>query len=81
MFNHLFQFITGMLYPENKTFEKVKGYGYDSIEWLAQQEETLLERLYQAILSGQRGQIVVKGREPINVRWDALLSRLGPGKK
>ena len=54
---------------------------FQGIEWLEKQEEELLERLYQAILSGEKGRVVVRGREPVNVRWDNLLARLGSGKK
>ncbi len=49
---------------------------FQGIEWLEKQEEALLGRLSRAILAGDRGQVVVRGREPINVRWDALLRRL-----
>jgi hypothetical protein len=54
---------------------------FQGIEWLEQQEEGILERLYQITLSGEKGQTVVKGREPMNVRWDNLLARVGLGNK
>jgi hypothetical protein len=53
---------------------------YQGIEWLEQQEEELLSRLSRAILLGEKGQVVVKGKEPINLRWDALLRRHPPTK-
>jgi 1-acyl-sn-glycerol-3-phosphate acyltransferase len=50
---------------------------FAGIEWLEQQEEALLERLHGAILAGEKGRIVVRGREPMNIRWDAFLARFG----
>jgi 1-acyl-sn-glycerol-3-phosphate acyltransferase len=54
---------------------------FQGMQWLEKQEEELLERLYQAVLSGEKGRVVVRGREPMNVRWDNLLARFGAGKK
>ena len=54
---------------------------FRGIGWLEQQEEALLDRLQRAILADDKGRIVVRGREPMNVRWDALLARLRPGNK
>ncbi len=54
---------------------------FQGIEWLEKQEEDLLDRLNQAILSGKKGRVVVRGREPINVRWDNLLARFGASNK
>jgi 1-acyl-sn-glycerol-3-phosphate acyltransferase len=54
---------------------------FQGIEWLEQHEEALIDRLYQAILAGDKGRVVVRGREPMNLRWDVLLARLRPGKK
>lgn len=53
---------------------------FQGIEWLERQEEELLGRLSRAILLGEKGQVVVKGKEPINLRWDALLRRHPPTK-
>jgi hypothetical protein len=54
---------------------------FEGIEWLEKQEDALLGRLYQTLLSGEKGRVVVKGREPMNVRWDNLRGRFGIGKK
>jgi hypothetical protein len=54
---------------------------FQGVEWLEQQEEALLDKLGQAILAGDKGQAVVRGREPMNVRWDALRARLRPGNR
>jgi hypothetical protein len=54
---------------------------FQGIEWLERQEEALLDRLNRAILNGEKGQILVRGREPANVRWDTFLQRLGLGKR
>jgi hypothetical protein len=54
---------------------------FQGVAWLERQEDSLLKRLYQAILAGDKGQTVVRGREPMNVRWDNLLARFGLGKK
>jgi len=60
---------------------RVNQRSFQGIQWLEQQEEDLLERLYRAILAGEKGLTVVRGQEPMNVRWDAFLARLGLGKK
>ena len=67
-------FMAGRVFRVNqKTFQ--------GIQWLEQQEDALLQRLHQAILSGEKGRIVVRGGEPMNVRWDAFLARFGSGKE
>ncbi|UCF96898.1 MAG: lysophospholipid acyltransferase family protein [Spirochaetaceae bacterium] len=53
---------------------------FRGVAWLEQEETALLERLNQKILAGESGQILVRGREPANVRWDAFLRRLGLAK-
>jgi hypothetical protein len=53
---------------------------FQGIQWLEHLEEDLLDRLDQAILAGEKGLTVVRGREPMNVRWDAFLARLGSGR-
>jgi hypothetical protein len=50
---------------------------FQGIQWLEDLEEDLLERLYRAILAGEKGLTVVQGQEPMNVRWDAFVARLG----
>jgi hypothetical protein len=59
---------------------RVNRQSFEGIQWLEQQEGDLLERLHRAILSGEKGRTVVKGKEPMNVRWDEFLARLGLGK-
>ena len=54
---------------------------FQGIEWLEKREETLLARLHQLLLSGEKGRAVVKGREPMNVRWDNFRGRFGLAKK
>jgi 1-acyl-sn-glycerol-3-phosphate acyltransferase len=54
---------------------------FKGIQWLERQEASLLDRLLKAILAGQTGRTVVRGREPANMRWDALVARLGIAKK
>jgi chlorobactene lauroyltransferase len=54
---------------------------FQGIDWLERQEEELLLRLSRKILEGDKGRIVVRGREPMNVRWDALLRRLGLSRR
>jgi len=53
---------------------------FAGIEWLEKEEAALLDRLSQTILSGEKGEAVIRGREPIDVRWDALMRRLHLGK-
>jgi hypothetical protein len=60
---------------------RINHHTFQGIDWLEQAEETLLDRLSQAILSGDKGQTVVRGREPLNVRWDAFRARLRPGNR
>ena len=54
---------------------------FQGIQWLEHLEEDLLQRLDQAVLAGEKGRTMVRGREPMNVRWDAFAARLGSGKK
>jgi hypothetical protein len=54
---------------------------FQGIEWLEQHEEALIDRLYRAILAGDKDRVVVRGREPMNVRWDTLLARLRLAKR
>ena len=56
---------------------RVNQRSFQGIQWLENLEEDLLERLYRAILAGEKGLTVVRGREPINVRWDAFVARPG----
>ena len=60
---------------------RVNQRSFQGIQWLEQQEEDLLQRLHQAILAGEKGLTVVRGREPTNLRWDAFLARLGLRKE
>ena len=59
---------------------RVNQRSFQGIQWLEHLEENLLERLHRAILAGEKGLAVVRGREPMNVRWDAFVARLGLGK-
>ena len=54
---------------------------FKGIEWLEGEQEALLRRLSRRILEGDRGTVVVRGREPMNVRWDALLRRFGLSRR
>ena len=54
---------------------------FKGIEWLEKQEEALLVRLRKLLLTGEKGCVVVRGREPMNVRWDNLRGRFGLAKK
>jgi 1-acyl-sn-glycerol-3-phosphate acyltransferase len=54
---------------------------FKGIQWLEQQADSLLDKLYQELLSGEKGRVVVRGREPMNVRWDNLTTRLGMGTR
>ena len=60
---------------------RVNHNSFRGIDWLEQQEEELLQRLMGKILEGDKGRIVVRGREPMNVRWDDLLGRLGLARR
>jgi hypothetical protein len=55
---------------------RVDSRSFQGIRWLENQERALLDRLCTSILAGEKGQVLVRGREPINVRWDALLRRI-----
>lgn len=54
---------------------------FQGIEWLEAEVEALLQRLSRRILDGDRGTVVVRGREPMNVRWDTLRRRFGLTRK
>jgi len=60
---------------------RVNQHSFRGIRWLERQEEDLLARLYEAVLSGEQGRTVVRGWEPMNVRWDAFLARFGTRKE
>jgi hypothetical protein len=64
----------------DRTF-RVSYRSFQGIEWLEGEEEKLLKKLYAAVLADEQGRIVVRGREPINERWDALLNRFKPSKR
>jgi hypothetical protein len=50
---------------------------FQGVQWLEKQEEALLARLYAAILSGEKGRTVVRGRDPMNVRREKFRIRRG----
>jgi chlorobactene lauroyltransferase len=59
---------------------RVNAKSFRGIDWLEREEEALLDRLYRSVISGEKGRIVVRGREPANTRWDAYAKRFGLGK-
>jgi hypothetical protein len=56
---------------------RVNRQSFQGIQWLEHLEQDLLQRLDQAVLAGEKGLTVVRGREPMNVHWDAFAARLG----